>query len=85
MAYVPNVWGRWIGRKDVVTKLNRLETAAVAAALVTQYTLPAATTAVNGGVKKMPAQVNSVATDVAGLVVDFNALLAKLRTAGLLT
>lgn len=34
---------------------------------------------------KAAAQVDSVATDVAGLVVDFNALLAKLRTAGILT
>jgi len=30
------------------------------------------------------AQSDSTATDVAGLVSDFNALLAKLRTAGLL-
>lgn len=31
-----------------------------------------------------PAQVNSTATDVAGIVADFNALLAKLRTAGVI-
>ncbi|MGX1958438.1 head fiber protein [Serratia proteamaculans] len=49
------------------------------------YTLPAATTSVNGGVKKMPAQADSTATDAAGAVTDFNALLAKLRTAGLLS
>lgn len=30
------------------------------------------------------AQADSTATDVAGIVADFNALLAKLRTAGLL-
>lgn len=30
------------------------------------------------------AQANSTATDVPGLVADFNALLAKLRTAGIL-
>jgi hypothetical protein len=35
--------------------------------------------------KKMPAQANSTATDVPGLVTDFNALLTKLRNAGLLT
>jgi hypothetical protein len=29
-------------------------------------------------------QANSVATDVAGLVSDFNALLAKLKAAGLM-
>lgn len=36
-------------------------------------------------VQKSAAQANSTATDVAGVVADFNALLAKLRTAGLLT
>jgi hypothetical protein len=30
-------------------------------------------------------QVNSTATDAAGLVTDFNALLAKLKAAGLMT
>lgn len=44
----------------------------------------AATTSVIGGVKKMAAQADSTATDVAGLVTDFNALLAKARTAGLI-
>lgn len=50
------------------------------------YTLPAATTAAIGGVKKMATQADSTATatDVAGLVTDFNALLAKARTAGLI-
>ncbi|WP_197046174.1 head fiber protein [Mycobacterium tuberculosis] len=33
---------------------------------------------------KAAAQADSTATDVAGLVTDFNALLAKLRTAGIL-
>lgn len=37
-----------------------------------------------GGVTRAPAQANSTATEVAGLVVDFNALLAKLRTAGVI-
>ncbi|MCK6919668.1 hypothetical protein L8Q54_15490 [Enterobacter kobei] len=32
----------------------------------------------------MAAQTDSTATDVAGLVADFNALLAKARTAGLM-
>lgn len=44
-----------------------------------------ATTAVAGTVKKMPAQADTVAVDLAALKVDFNALLAKLRTAGILT
>jgi hypothetical protein len=33
---------------------------------------------------KAAAQADSTATDVAGLKTDFNSLLAKLRTAGLL-
>lgn len=32
----------------------------------------------------MTAQSNSTATDVAGLVTDFNALLSKLKAAGLM-
>lgn len=48
------------------------------------YTLPAATTSALGGVKKMATQADSTATDVAGLVTDFNAQLAKSRTAGLI-
>lgn len=34
--------------------------------------------------KKAAAQADSTATDVAGLIADFNSLLAKMRTAGLL-
>ncbi len=37
-----------------------------------------------GRVLKMPAQSDSTATTVADLRTDFNALLAKLRTAGLM-
>lgn len=48
------------------------------------YVLPAATTSAIGGVKKMAAQANSTATDVAGLLADFNALLTKARAAGLM-
>lgn len=48
------------------------------------YVLPAATTSAIGGVKKMAAQADSTATDVAGLLTDFNALLAKARAAGLM-
>lgn len=48
------------------------------------YTLPAATANALGGVKLTAAQADSTATDTAGIVTDFNALLAKLRTAGLL-
>lgn len=44
----------------------------------------AATTTTAGIVKKMASQADSTATDVAGLLADFNALLAKARTAGLM-
>lgn len=36
-------------------------------------------------IKKQAAQVDSTATDVAGLKTDFNALLAKLRLAGVIS
>ena len=42
------------------------------------------TTTIRGGVLQQTAQADSVASDVAGLVTDFNALLAKLRAAGVL-
>ena len=48
------------------------------------YTLPPATTTTIGGVKKMANQADTTATDVAGLVTDFNALLAKLKAAGMM-
>jgi len=46
--------------------------------------VPPATTSTIGGVKKMTNQANTVATDVAGLVTDFNALLTKLKAAGMM-
>lgn len=46
--------------------------------------IPAATGAALGGVKQAAAQADSTASDAAGIVTDFNALLAKLRTAGIL-
>ncbi|ADP02462.1 hypothetical protein [Salmonella phage PVPSE1] len=48
------------------------------------YTLPAATTTTLGGVKKASGQADSVATDVETLVADFNGLLAKLKSAGIM-
>lgn len=47
-------------------------------------TVPNATTSTAGIVKQAVFQNNSTATDVAGLLADFNALLAKLRTSGAL-
>jgi len=46
--------------------------------------VPAATTTTAGIVKQSVAQADSVAADVPTLVADFNALLAKLRVAGIL-
>lgn len=43
------------------------------------------TTTQRGGVLKQAAQANTAASDVAGLVTDFNALLVKLRAAGIIT
>ena len=48
------------------------------------YTPPNATTTVKGLVNQAAARADSTATDVDGLVTDFNDLLAKLRTAGIL-
>lgn len=48
------------------------------------FTPVTATTSVVGGVKQAATQANSSATDVAGLVTDFNALLAKLKAAGIM-
>ncbi len=49
------------------------------------YVLPAATESVLGGVKKAQTQADSVASDVSTLVNDFNALLAKLKAAGIMS
>lgn len=48
------------------------------------YVLPAATESVLGGVKKAQTQADSVASDVSTLVNDFNALLSKLKAAGIM-
>lgn len=50
-----------------------------------QLALFDATGAPLGVVKKQAAQVDSTATDVPGLKTDFNALLAKLRAAGVIS
>ena len=46
--------------------------------------LPNATTSVVGGIKQSANQADSVATTVELLVTDLNALLAKLKTAGIM-
>lgn len=47
-------------------------------------TIQAATTSAIGGVKKMTNQAASTATDVAGVVTDLNALITKLKAAGMM-
>ena len=48
------------------------------------YVLPAATAEALGGVQLAANQVDSVASTIAGLNVEFNALLAKLKAAGIM-
>jgi hypothetical protein len=45
--------------------------------------VPAATTTVNGTVKKAATQANFVGADIAALEVELNAFLAKLKAAGI--
>lgn len=47
--------------------------------------IPDATAVAKGLVNKTPTQANSVATDVPTLASDFNALLSKLKTAGIVS
>ena len=47
-------------------------------------TVPDATDAVKGVVKQATNQADSTATEVAGIVADFNTLLGKLKIAGLM-
>ena len=47
-------------------------------------TVPDATASVKGVVKQAVVQADSTATTVEGLVTDFNALLAKLKIAGVM-
>lgn len=73
MAITPVVGAGYIPAvQDLATKIN-----------AGGATVPAATTTTAGVVKQAEAQADSVATDVPGLLADFNALLAKLRTAGI--
>lgn len=45
--------------------------------------VPAATTTVNGTVKKAATQANFAGADTAALLVELNAFLAKLKAAGI--
>lgn len=63
------------GHFDLVNQLNTQ----LAAGTLT----PAATTTVNGTVKKATTQANFAGADTAALLVELNAFLAKLKAAGI--
>lgn len=77
-------WADITGKPAVIAAGADQAAARTAIGAGTPYTLPAATASVTGGVKQAATQANSVATDAAGLVTDFNALLAKLKAAGIM-
>lgn len=52
-------------------------------AITTGSGVPAATTTVNGTVKKATTQANFAGADTAALLVELNAFLAKLKAAGI--
>lgn len=66
---------------DNATKTSISAQALIAAA----GSVTAATTATAGIVKMSVVQPASVATTIAGMVTDFNTLLANLKTAGLMS
>ncbi|KNA29508.1 hypothetical protein ACO03_11425 [Pantoea ananatis] len=68
----------------VIAQNGSTATVATLADIGSAANLPAATTTTAGIVKKMASQADSTATDVAGLLADFNALLAKARAAGMM-
>lgn len=78
VALSPTDWSQ-ITNMPAVIAAGATEAAAQAA-----IGIDSATTTTEGLVLQAEAQADSTATDAAGLVVDFNALLAKLRAAGVL-
>ncbi|WP_219727862.1 head fiber protein [Paenibacillus sp. F4] len=78
--------GNWLPKiaevSDATTVGKALMGATDAAAARATLGTVAATTATAGIVKQAAAQANSAATDVAGLVANFNTLLTNLRAAG---
>lgn len=71
---------------DVMEELgNEASVSATGRALLAAADAAAARTAIGAGTSNLAAaaaQADSTATELAGLVADFNALLAKLRAAG---
>lgn len=65
--------------------IKAADAAAARSAIGAGAPVNAATKTANGTVKQAAAQADSAATDVAGLLADHNALLAKLRSAGILS
>jgi hypothetical protein len=63
-------------------KIKVEDGAAVEGLQTEAYTLPSAGETI-GGVRRTPSQSDSAAETVAELAADFNALLAKLRAAGI--
>lgn len=57
---------------------------AIGKTILTAEDAAAVVTAISAELPQSAAQADSVAADAAGIVTDFNSLLAKLRTAGLL-
>lgn len=70
------------GTSNVVIGTGATQAMAGNTVIPPAYTLPNATTTVRGGVLQAATQAASVATDVAGVVADLNALIAKLKTSG---
>jgi len=81
--YVP-AWTELTGKPAVIGAGADAAAARTAIGAGTPYTLPAATASVIGGVKQATTQAASTAEDVAGVVTDLNALIAKLKTAGIM-
>lgn len=65
-------------KNGVLALANEINTQLAAGTLA-----PAATTTVNGTVKKAATQANFAGADTAALLVELNAFLAKLKAAGI--
>ncbi|QGZ16294.1 capsid fiber protein [Erwinia phage Hena1] len=75
--------GEKINLSDLIGQAAGLEIGTTATTAMAGNKVPTATQ--RGGVLLQAAQAASTATDVAGVVSDLNALLTKLRAAGIVT
>ena len=71
------------GDKTVIGGTLEIKSGATITGL-TGASLPSSTAAVKGAAKSAANQATSTASELAGLVTDFNALLTKLKAAGLM-